>query len=326
MWRAMLSLSRFHRRPGAGPATVLALMGAVVLPSMAVAQKVFSSPAQASGALFTAAQHNNDEQAMLDILGPDARTLVSSGDATEDADNRANFVRRYQEMHRLMKEPDGTITLYVGARNWPVPIPLVGSGTSWHFDTDAAKKEILYRRVGENELSTIRICQELAAAEKEYHSVQGGHYTDRFYSDEGRHDGLYWKTTAGQHQSPIGPLVAAAAAQGYERHPGIRTPYHGYYYRILTSQGKSAAGGEKSYLVDGKMSGGFAFLAYPGEYRSSGVMSFLVGADGVVYEKDLGRNSAIIAKDMQEYDPDSSWHKSEDAQEQAAATRRNGSN
>jgi hypothetical protein len=307
MWRAMRT-------------AVLVLMGCLALPSMAVAQKVFSSPTQASGALFAAAQHN-DEQAMLDILGPDARKIVSSGDATEDADNRANFVRRYQEMHRLMKEPDGTTTLYVGARNWPVPIPIVGSGTSWHFDTEAAKKEILYRRVGENELSTIRICQELAAAEKEYHAVQGGHYTDKFYSDAGAHDGLYWQATAGQPQSPIGPLVAAAAAQGYERHPGTRTPYHGYYYRILTGQGKSAPGGAKNYVVDGKMSGGFAVLAYPAEYRSSGVMSFLVGEDGAVYEKDLGRNTATLAKAMQAYDPDSSWRKSEDAQEQAAAAR-----
>jgi hypothetical protein len=295
-------------------------MGCLALPSMAVAQKAFSSAAQASGALFTAAQHN-DEQALLDILGPEGRKIVSSGDATEDAETRANFVRRYEQMHRLMKEPDGTTTLYVGARNWPMPIPLVGSGSAWHFDTEAAKKEILYRRVGENELSTIRICQELAAAEKEYHAAQGGHYANKFYSDEGRHDGLYWKTTAGQPQSPIGPLVAAAAAEGYERHPGTRTPYHGYYYRILTGQGKNAPGGEKSYLVDGKMSAGFAFLAYPAEYRSSGVMSFLVGEDGAVYEKDLGRQSATVAKTMPAYDPDSSWHKSEGAQEQAAAAR-----
>ena len=304
MWRAMLS--------------VLVLMGCLTVPSMARAQKAFSSPAEASAALFTAAQHN-DEQAMLDILGPEGRKIVSSGDATEDADDRANFVRRYQEMHRLMKEPDGTTVLYVGARNWPMPIPLAGSGTTWHFDTAAAKKEILYRRVGQNELSTIRICQELVAAEKEYHSVQGGHYADRLFSEAGQHDGLYWKTAAGQPQSPIGPLVAAAAAQGYVHQPGTPTPYHGYYYRVLTAQGKSAPGGAKSYLVDGKMTGGFAFLAYPAQYRSSGVMSFLVGADGAVYEKDLGRQTATLSKAMQEYDPDSSWRKSEDAQEQAAA-------
>ena len=308
MWRAI------------GPAAVLVMMGCVAVPSMALAQKVFSSPAQASGALFTAAQRN-DEQAMLEILGPDARKLVSSGDATEDADDRANFVRRYQEMHRLVKEPDGTTAMYVGARNWPMPIPLVGSGTSWHFDTAAAKKEILYRRVGQNELSTIRVCQELTAAEKEYHAAQGGHYADKFFSDAGSHDGLYWQTTAGQPQSPIGPLVAAAAAQGYVEHPGTRTPYHGYYYRILTGQGKSAPGGAKSYLVDGKMTGGFAVLAYPAQYRSSGVMSFLVGEDGAVYEKDLGRMTATIAQALQGYDPDSSWRKSEDAQEQAAAAR-----
>jgi hypothetical protein len=308
MWRAI------------GRAAVLVLMGCLAVPSLALAQKVFSSPEQASGALFTAAQRN-DEQAMLDILGPDARKLVSSGDATEDADDRANFVRRYQEMHRLVKEPDGTTALYVGARNWPVPIPLVGSGTSWHFDTAAAKKEILYRRVGENELSTIRVCQELTAAEKEYHAAQGGHYADKFFSGEGSHDGLYWQATAGEPQSPIGPLVAAAAAQGYAQHPGTRTPYHGYYYRILTGQGKSAPGGAKSYLVNGKMTGGFAFLAYPAQYRSSGVMSFLVGEDGAVYEKDLGSMTATIAKALQEYDPDSSWRKSEDTQEQAAAAR-----
>ena len=306
MWRAMQSF--------------LVLMGCLAVPSIALAQKVFTSPAQASGALFTAAQRN-DEQAMLEILGPDARKLVSSGDATEDADERANFVRKYQEMHRLVKEPDGTTALYVGARNWPMPIPIVGSGTSWHFDSAAAKKEILYRRVGQNELSTIRVCQELTAAEKEYHAAQGGHYADKFFSDAGSHDGLYWQTTAGQPQSPIGPLVAAAAAQGYVEHPGTRTPYHGYYYRILTAQGKSAPGGAKSYLVDGKMTGGFAVLAYPAQYRSSGVMSFLVGEDGAVYEKDLGRMTATIAQALQGYDPDSSWRKSEDAQEQAAAAR-----
>jgi hypothetical protein len=302
MWRAM----------------VWVVMGCIAVPSTALAQKVFSSPAQAGGALFTAAQHN-DEQAMLDILGPDGRKIVSSGDATEDADNRANFVRRYQEMHRLMKEPDGTTTLYVGARNWPVPIPLVGSGTAWHFDTAAAEMEILYRRVGQNELSTIRICQELAAAQKEYHSLQGGRYADKLFSEAGRHDGLYWKATAGQPQSPIGPLVAAAAAQGYAPEPGVPTPYHGYYYRVLTAQGKNAPGGAKSYLVDGKMTAGFAFLAYPAVYRSSGVMSFLVSADGAVYEKDLGTKTATLAKTMSTYDPDASWHTSEDAQEQAAA-------
>ena len=297
--------------------TALLLMGCLAMPPMALAQKVFSSPAQASDALFTAAK-NNDAQAMLDILGPDGRKLVSSGDATEDADDRANFVRRYQEMHRLMKEPDGMTTLYIGARNWPMPIPLAGAGTAWHFDTAAARKEILYRRVGQNELSTIRVCEELVAAEKEYHSVQGGHYADKLFSEAGSHDGLYWKTAAGQPQSPIGPLVAAAAAQGYVEHPGTRTPYHGYYYRILTGQGKSAPGGAKSYLVDGKMTGGFAFLAYPAQYRSSGVMTFLVGEDGAVYEKDLGKMTATLAATMQAYDPDSSWHQSENAQEKAA--------
>jgi hypothetical protein len=306
MWRTML-------------AAVLVLMGGLTVSSMAWAQKVFSSPAQASDALFMAAQRN-DAQAMLEILGPEGRKIVSSGDPTEDADDRANFVRRYQEMHRLMKEPDGMTTLYVGARNWPMPIPLVGSGTTWHFDTAAAKREILYRRVGQNELSTIRVCQELAAAQKEYHSEQA-RYADKIFSEEGRHDGLYWKTTAGQPQSPIGPLIAAATAQGYVPQAGPATPYHGYYYRVLTAQGSSAPGGAKSYLVDGKMTGGFAFLAYPAQYRSSGVMSFLVSENGAVYEKDLGKATVTLAEAMQAYDPDPSWRPSEDAQEKAAAAR-----
>jgi hypothetical protein len=301
-------------------AAVLAVVGCLAVPSLALAQKVFPSPGQASGALFTATQHN-DEQAMLEILGPKGHKLVSSGDATEDAKDRANFVKRYQEMHRLVKEPNGETILYIGARNWPMPIPLVGSGSSWHFDTAAAEKEILYRRVGENELSAIRVCQELAAAEKEYHSLQSGLYAERFYSKAGQHDGLYWQTATAQSQSPIGPLVAAATDEGYAEHPGTRNPYRGYFYRILKGQGNSAPGGAKSYLVDGKMTGGFAFVAYPAEYRSSGVMSFLVGQDGKVYEKDLGKETASVAKAMQEYNPDSSWHRNEDAQEQAAAAR-----
>jgi hypothetical protein len=281
-------------------------------------QKTFSSPQDATNALVAAAQ-SNDEKTMLEILGPDEKQIVSSGDETEDALHRANFVHKYQEMHRLMKEPDGTTTLYIGAENWPTPIPLVNRGNSWYFNTEAGKKEILYRRIGQNEMSTVRVCQELVAAEKEYHTAQHDEYAQRFFSDEGQHNGLYWKAAADEPQSPIGPLVASAAAQGYPKnHGGAPTPFQGYCYRILTSQGKNCPNGAKNYIVNGKMTNGFAFAAYPAEYRSSGVMTFIVDQDGVVYQKDLGGKTDVLAKAMKQYNVDSSWQKAEAQPEDAA--------
>jgi len=266
-------------------------------------QKTFSSPQDASTALAAAAQ-NNDEKAMLEILGPDGRQIISSGDPTEDAQSRANFVRRYQEMHRLVKEPD-RFTLHVGAENWPLPIPVVERDHSWYFDTAAGKREILYRRIGRNEMSTIHVCQELVAAEKEYYSTQH-EYAQQIFSDRAQHNGLYWKAADGEPQSPIGPLIASAVAEGYAKgQNGPPTPYRGYYYRILTRQGKNSPGGPKSYIAGGKMTAGFAFVAYPAEYRSSGVMTFIVNEDGVVYQKDLG------GKAMNEYNPSSGWQKAD---------------
>jgi hypothetical protein len=285
-------------------------------------QKTFSSAEEASNALVTAAQ-NNDEKAMLEILGPEATQIVSSGDETEDAESRANFAQKYREMHRLVKEPDGTTTLYIGAENWPTPIPLVNKGNLWYFDTEAGKKEILYRRVGRNEMSAIRVCQELVAAEKEYYSAQHNEYAQKIFSDEGQHNGLYWKPADGEPQSPIGPLVASAVAEGYTRDQNAApTPYRGYYYHILARQGKNAPGGAKSYIVNGKMTEGFAFVAYPAEYRSSGVMTFIVGVDGVVYQKDLGEKTDLLAKAMKEYNPNSSWQKAEEQPEETSGEQK----
>ena len=284
-------------------------------------QKTFSSPEDACNALVTAVQ-SNDEKAMLDILGPDGKQIVSAGDETEDAQNRTNFVEKYQEMHRLVKEPDGSTILYIGAENWPTPIPLVNKGNAWYFDTEAGKEEILYRRIGRNEMSTIRVCQELVAAEKEY-STQHGEYAKKIFSDEGQHNGLYWKSADGEPQSPVGPLVAAAVTEGHaESGDSAPTPYRGYYFRILTGQGKNGPGGEKSDLVNGKMTGGFAFVAYPAEYRSSGVMTFIVNEEGVVYQKDLGEKTDVLAKAMKEYNPDSSWQKAEEQQEETAGEQK----
>jgi hypothetical protein len=301
---------------------VVAILLMSSFPTRSVAQqqgqKTFSSAEDAGNALVAAAQ-SNDEKMMLDILGPDGKQIVSSGDDTEDADGRANFVQKYREMHRLVKEPDGTITLYVGAENWPTPIPIMKKGNSWYFDTEAGKKEILYRRIGENEIWTMRVCRELVVAEKEYHSARHDEYAQKIFSDEGQHNGLYWKAADGESPSPIGPLVASAVAEGYVKDQnGDPTPYHGYYYRILTRQGKNGPGGAKSYVVNGKMTQGFAFVAYPAEYRSSGVMTFIVTEDGVVYQKDLGKMTDVLAKAVKEYNPDSTWERGEDEQEEAA--------
>jgi hypothetical protein len=325
MRRTKFNFGKFHR----GNLLKLAAVTVVLtggFPIRAVAQqpgqKTFSSAEEASNAFVTAAQSNN-EKAMLDILGPDGRQIVSSGDDTEDAQSRADFVQRYQEMHRLVDEPNGTTTLYIGAKNWPTPVPLVSKGSSWYFDTEAGKKEILFRRVGRNEISTIRVCHELVAAQKEFYFTQHNVYAQKIFSGEGQHNGLYWKATDGQPQSPIGPLVASAVAEGYAKgQDGAPTPYRGYYYHILTRQGKHGHGGAKNYVVNGKMTEGFAFVAYPAEYRSSGVMTFVIGTDGVVYQKDLGKKTDLHAKDMKEYNPDSSWQKAEEQDQETTGDQK----
>jgi hypothetical protein len=279
-------------------------------------QRSFPSAEEACKALVAALQ-TNDQTALLSLLGPEGKEIISSGDPVEDKENHAEFVQKYQQMHRLVTEPDGTTTLYIGAENWPTPIPLVHKGSTWYFDTAAGKEEILYRRIGRNELAVIQVCRELVDAEKEYYAVphdgdSGRQYAQKFFSDPNKHNGLYWEPGPGEPESPIGPLLASAAAEGYAQNPDHQPqPFHGYYFRILTGQTANAPGGARSYIVDGKMTGGFAFLAYPAEYRSSGVMTFIVDQDGIVYEKDLGPNTADIARNMTRYARDSSWRKAD---------------
>ncbi len=323
MQRMTLNVEKFHRTNLPELAAVAILVaGCFSLPSMAQqpGQKTFSSPEEASQALVTAAQ-SNDEKAMVGILGADGKQIVSSGDDAEDAESRANFVKKYQEMHRLAKQTDGSTVLYIGAENWPTPIPLVSKGKAWFFETEVGRQEILYRRIGRNEMSTIRVCQELVAAQKEY-SADHKEYAQKIFSDEGQQNGLYWKTS-GDRLSPIGPLVAAAVTESYAKSRGSApTPYRGYYYHVLTHQGKNAPGGAKAYIAGGKMTRGFAFVAYPAEYRSSGVMTFLVNEDGVVYQKDLGKKTEALAKAMKEYNPDASWQKSEEQPEETAGEQK----
>ncbi len=274
-------------------------------------QKTFSSAEDASQAFLKAAQ-DNDEKTLIEIVGKSAKEIISSGDDKQDAQHRAHFVRRYEEMHRIFKEPDGTTTLYVGVDNWPLPIPLVNKGNVWYFDGEVAKQEILFRRIGKNEISTIRVCEQLAAAEKEYFAMQNV-YAAKIASDPDQRNGLYW---SGEPKSPIGPKIAAADTTSTN---ASVMPFRGYYFRVLTDQGKDASGGAKSFMIDGKMTGGFAIVAYPAEYRSSGVMTFIVGSDGAVHEKDLGKKTETVAKAMKSFNPDSSWHPAQEQQEATSA-------
>src|SRR5271168_2110935 len=236
-------------------------------------QQTFASAAEASETLI-AALHSDDQQALLKLLGPNSKDIVDSGDETADKNEREQIAEKYKEMHRLVIEPDGTTTLYVGAENWPTPTPLVHKGVVWYFDTAAGKQQILHRRIGRNELGTIQVCREMVDAEEEYysqpHDGADKRYAEKIFSDPGKQNGLYWKTASGEPESPIGPLVAQASAEGYGE-PSNREPqpFHGYLFKVLKAPGAS---------------GGFAFVAFPAKYRASGVMTFLVDQNGVVYE------------------------------------------
>jgi hypothetical protein len=277
-------------------------------------QQTFSSPEDAGRAFFAAMQAPT-EQSLLNILGPAGKEIVSSGDPAEDLDARTGFVVKYQEMHRFVTEPDGTVTLVAGAENWPLPIPLVHKNGAWYFDTEAGNDEILFRRIGKNELAAMQACVDLVDAQNQYYARApygfGKQYAQKLVSEGGRHDGLYWEETGDQFNSPINPLIANAAGRGPKDQVGDPVPFNGYYFRILTSQGSHAPGGAKDYVTDGKMSSGFAFVAYPAEYRSSGVMTFIVNKSGAIYEKDLGPDTTALAEAMTAYDPDSTWHRVE---------------
>jgi len=278
----------------------------------AATQQAFPTPDAAVSALV-AADKADDMKTLSSILGPDSDQILSSGDPVADKNAREDFVRRYQEMHRLAYDDQGRVILYIGAGNWPVPIPLVKKDSGWVFDTAAGKDELLFRRIGRNELFTIKVLERLAVAQSEYASGahdggSEGEFAQKILSDTGKQNGLYWETAEGQPESPIGPLVAKATAAGYTRDTGENPiPFHGYYYKILTGQGRNAPGGAKKYLVDGKMTNGFAFLAYPAEYRASGVMTFMINQDGVIVQKDLGPDTAKLASAITEYNPDKTW-------------------
>jgi Protein of unknown function (DUF2950) len=276
-------------------------------------QKTFSSPEAATKAMIDALR-KDDRPELVAIFGKKAKgILTGSGDPVEDKNSVQVFLKSYDQMHRFSPGPDGKLFLIVGAENWPTPIPLDKNSSGWYFDTSYGIQELIYRRVGRNERSTIGTLNAIVVGEHEYYDNNPAKNADKQYArriltDAGTKDGLYWKTAPGEPDSPIGPLVAQASLEGYHNIPqGQKIPVRGYFFKILMKQGADAPGGAKDYVVDGKMTGGFAVLAFPAKYRSSGVMTFLVNADGNVLQKDLGPKTDELAEAIDSYNPDKSW-------------------
>jgi hypothetical protein len=290
---------------------IVAAMLVVASPTVS-AQQSFQSPEDAAAALVAAAK-SGETKDFIKVLGRDATDIVESGDMVADTDTRQRFVAAYDEKHSISRGGNKKAILMLGKDDFPFPIPLYHTKTGWEFDTAAGRIEILYRRIGRNEFDAIQTCLAFADAENEYadedRGAGPGVYAQRIVSSPGKKDGLYWP--ADGNQSPLGELAAQASAEGYTVGSGEPQPYHGYYFRILTRQGPNAPGGELDYVVNGKMIGGFALIAYPAEYGNSGVLTFEVNHAGTVYQKDLGELTEVIAKRIRWFDPDQTWKKVE---------------
>ncbi len=297
------------------PRTLVSLTLAAFLctaASVVSAQQAFKTPDEAASALVSAAK-TGDRKAIVTVLGPDGDDIVSSGDEVADAAARQKFVAAYDAKHDIAMEGDNKAVMVIGQEDFPLPIPLVRKEGMWRFDTAAGREEILARRIGKNELDVIQSCLAYADAQNDYADKDRtgagkGIYAQRIVSSPGKKDGLYWPDAQSNDPSPLGELFAEATNQGYQ-FGGGRTPYHGYYYKILTKQGAAAPDGELEYVVKGKMIGGFALVAYPGAYRNSGVMTFIVSHNGQIYQKDLGPHTARLAERMTSFNPDGSWKK-----------------
>jgi len=278
-------------------------------------EEVFATPEQAVEALVDASRSGN-KAGVIKILGPKAEKLVHSGDKVADKRGTEKFLAAYDKAHKIEDGEYGRKILVVGEEEWPMPIPLVQAPNGWWFDTDTGDDEILNRRIGRNELNVMEVCRTYIDAQNEFadqHPVgkHGHEFAEHFISSDGKHDGLYWPVKEGEPDSPLGPLMAKATMQGYfdpaNPHKHEHAPYHGYYYKTLTKQGPDAGGGARDYIVKGKMTGGFALVAWPARYGDSGVMTFIVNKHGIVYQKNLGSHSASIASHMVSFDPDATW-------------------
>jgi hypothetical protein len=318
----MLGTSRKRKVLAAPVATILgvlmllaALDGCSKAPNATAekpVQRTFASPADA-GAAFVDAAKSDDHAALQAIFGPETDSVLLSGDPVSDRDGLKDFVAAYNRMHRWRDITVGGQMLYVGADNYAFPVPLgQNSSGQWIFDTAAGKDEILARRIGKGELTAMAACSALADAERQYFSqIHDGNavkqYAQRITSDPGKQNGLYWQTAEGQPSSPLGQVGAFAKAAGYVGTGAKPQPFEGYYFQILTKQGDKAKGGAKDYISNGNMTGGFAFLAYPAQYRNSGIMTFIIGGDGIVYQKDLGDHTSDAASIVTEYNPGDGW-------------------
>src|SRR5262247_800696 len=283
----------------------------LALSSLAQAQQRFKTAEEAVDALVKAAR-SGDSKSVVSILGPGSQELVSSGDPVEDAEVRKEYLAAYDAGHRIVSEAGKPSVLVIGPNDWPFPIPMVQRDGQWSFDTAAGREEVLARRIGRNELATMKGMLAYWDAQNEYADKfkdKNGQavYAQKIVSTPGKKDGLYWPTSGSEPDSPLGEAVAAATQQGYR--VGSGEPYHGYYFRILTSQGPNAPGGAVDYIVRGNMIGGFGLVAYPAEYGNSGIMTFIINNDGDVYEKDLGERTARIASRMTSFNPDHTWRK-----------------
>ena len=296
--------------------SLIASMFSFATTSTASAEQSFKTADAAVDALVSAAR-SNDRKALMEILGRGSSDIVSSGDPVADTASYQRFVSAYDAKHQLSMEGDNKAIMIIGQEDYPFPIPIVRENGTWRFDTGAGREEIIYRRIGANELDTIQtslayVDAQNDYAEKDRTGAGKGVYAQHIVSSPGKKDGLYWPDVQGEDQSPLGELAAEAAKQGYRVGAG-RIPYHGYYYKILTKQGAAAPGGELDYVVNGKMIGGFALVAYPAQYRNSGVITFIVNHNGQVYQKDLGPHTTAIVEKMTSFNPDKTWEKTEAA-------------
>ena len=295
-------------------AAFLIILGLCEISFAAAAQQKTFPSADAAVKAAVAAAKSNDDKELLAIFGAQAKELIFSGDAVADKQKRAGFLKAYDEKNSLVTEGENII-LVIGNTAWPFPIPLVKKGDSWVFDTAKGREEILNRRIGENELYTIQVLLAIVDAQREYAMKDRdgdglNEYAQKMLSDPGKKNGLYWETKPGEEPSPMGPLVARAMKEGYKgAQGGGPAPFHGYYYKILTAQGSNAPGGSFEYMVKGNLIGGFGVVAYPATYGNSGVVTFIVNHDGVVYQKNLGNNTTQAAQAMTKFDPDKSWTK-----------------
>lgn len=277
-----------------------------------VKQKTFNSPGDASQALLNAAR-SKDFKEMTALFGPAGKDSVISHDEMVNKDLYERFVKAYEEKNRIDISTDNKALLYVGNNEFPFPVPIVKKGNEWFFDTKRGRAEILQRRIGRNELDTIQSCLAYVDAQKDYFRMTGskdgpGEYARKFISDPGTRNGLYWETKEGEEPSPLGMFMARARTEGLQPKKSDKpVPYQGYYYKILTSQEKNASGGARNYIANDRMTQGFGLVAYPAEYGMTGVMTFIVNQDGVVYQKNLGKTTTKAANAIKAFDPDKTW-------------------